>query len=50
MRAEQKKEDELEKKIRELKKQSKKRPGEQPAGQEGNKWIRREKDYRNYDG
>ena len=50
MRAEQKKEDELERTIRDLKKQSKKRPGEQHAGQQGNKRMRRDQDYCNYDG
>ena len=50
MRLEQKKEDDLEKTIRELKKQSKKRPNEQHASQQRNERLRRDSDYPNYDG
>ena len=50
MRLEQKKEDDLEKTIRELKKQSKKRPNDQHASQQRNKRLIRHSDYRNYHG
>jgi hypothetical protein len=50
MREEQKKEDELERVIRNLKKHSKKRPSESTMLQRKNKRPRMENDHRNYEG
>jgi hypothetical protein len=50
MREEQKKEDELERVIRNLKKHSKKRPSESTILQRKNKRPRMENDHRNYEG